>query len=59
MTEQIKFLACNPTLGKFPQVDGGGTVILHFSENEYLKVFKLALVQDKNLRVTIEVDEGG
>ena len=57
MAEQIKFLAYNPTLGKFPQVDGSGTVVLHFSENEYLKVFRLALVQDKNLRVTIEVEE--
>jgi len=58
MAEQIKFLACNPTLGKFPQVDGGGTVILHFSQDEYIKIIKLPLLQDKQLRVTIdEVEE--
>ena len=57
MAEQIKFLACNPTLGKFPQVDGGGTVILQFSAEQYVKIIKLPLLQDKMLRVAIEVDE--
>ena len=57
MADTIRFIAQNPILGKFPQVDGGGKITFSFSENEYLKLFKIATIQEKNLLVTIEVQE--
>lgn len=57
MAEDFRFLAHEPILGKYPQRDGGGTLTLHFPESEYIKIYRLALHQDKNLKVTIEVDD--
>jgi len=56
MADTIRFIAQNPILGKFPQVDGGGKITFQFSNPEYLKLIRLGLdeYQKCNLNITIE-----
>ena len=45
--DDIKLIIHEPTLGKFPQKDGGGTITLHYSKDQHLKATAIALAGEE------------
>ena len=45
--DDIKLIIHEPTLGKFPQKDGGGTIKLNYSRDQHLKATAIALAGEE------------
>ena len=45
--DDIKLLACNVQVGKFPQKDGGGSITYYYSGDQHLKAVAVALAKEQ------------
>jgi hypothetical protein len=45
--DDIKLIAHEPVLGKYPQKDGGGTITFHYSADQHLKATAIVMAQDQ------------
>lgn len=53
--DDIKLILHNPTLGKFPQKDGGGSITFFYSRDQHLKATAVALAgEERNFEVGVK-----